>query len=49
MFLSVPALAVLKVIFDRVDSLKPYGLLLGGETVDPSGKPAMSVEKIKSA
>jgi len=49
MFLSVPALAVLKVIFDRVDSLKPYGLLLGGETIDPSGKPAMSVEKIKSA
>ncbi len=49
MFLSVPALAVLKVIFDRVDSLKPYGLLLGGETMDPSGKPAMSIEKIKSA
>jgi predicted PurR-regulated permease PerM len=29
MFLSIPALAVLKVIFDRVEGLKPYGLILG--------------------
>jgi len=29
MFLSIPGLAVLKVIFDRVDHLKPYGMLLG--------------------
>ena len=32
MFLSIPALGVLKVIFDRVDGLKPYGLILGVET-----------------
>lgn len=32
MFLSIPALAVLKVIFDRVEGLKPYGLLLGDES-----------------
>ncbi len=31
MFLSIPALAVLKVIFDRVDSLKPYGIMLGDD------------------
>ncbi len=31
MFLSIPVIAVLKIIFDRVDSLKPWGLLLGEE------------------
>jgi len=31
MFLSIPGMAVLKVIFDRVDGLKPFGLLLGDE------------------
>lgn len=31
MFLSIPALAVLKVIFDRVEGLKPYGMLLGDD------------------
>jgi predicted PurR-regulated permease PerM len=29
MFLSIPGLAILKVIFDRVNGLKPYGMLLG--------------------
>ncbi len=31
MFLSVPVIAVLKIIFDRVEPLKPWGLLLGDE------------------
>ncbi len=31
MFLSIPGVAVLKVIFDRVDGLKPYGMLLGDD------------------
>lgn len=31
MFLSIPVIAVAKIIFDRVDSLKPWGLLLGDE------------------
>jgi predicted PurR-regulated permease PerM len=31
MFLSIPAIAILKVIFDRVDSLKPWGMLLGDD------------------
>ncbi|MFI5131854.1 MAG: AI-2E family transporter [Chitinophagales bacterium] len=30
MFLSIPVLAILKVIFDRVEGLKPWGDLLGG-------------------
>jgi predicted PurR-regulated permease PerM len=29
MFLSIPLTAIIKVIFDRVDSLKPYGFLIG--------------------
>jgi predicted PurR-regulated permease PerM len=29
MFLAIPLIAILKVVFDRVDSLKPIGLLLG--------------------
>lgn len=29
MFLSIPVMAIMKVIFDRVDNLKPWGLLLG--------------------
>ncbi|MEJ1237935.1 AI-2E family transporter [Chryseolinea sp. T2] len=31
MFLSIPLTAILKVIFDRIDSLKPFGFLLGDE------------------
>lgn len=31
MFLSIPAIAILKVIFDRVDDCKPWGMLLGDE------------------
>ena len=31
MFLCIPYLAMLKIIFDRVDSLKPWGILLGEE------------------
>lgn len=32
MFLAIPALAVLKLIFERVDHLKPWAILLGDET-----------------
>lgn len=31
MFLCIPYLAMLKIIFDRVDQLKPWGILLGGD------------------
>lgn len=31
MFLSIPVIAILKAIFDRVESLKPWGLLLGDD------------------
>ncbi len=31
MFLSIPFVAILKIIFDRIDDLKPWGKLLGDE------------------
>ena len=37
MFLSIPLLAIVKVIFDRVAPLKPWGFLLG-DTIPPIGK-----------
>jgi predicted PurR-regulated permease PerM len=36
MFLSIPVIAIMKVIFDRIDSLKPWGLLLGDDIEKPS-------------
>lgn len=33
MFLSIPFIGVLKLIFDRIDELKPWGKLLGTEVV----------------
>lgn len=32
MFLAIPGLAVMKVVFERVDGLKPWAVLLGDET-----------------
>ena len=34
MFLSIPTLAILKIIFDRIETLKPWGFLLGTGVVD---------------
>ena len=31
MLLSIPFIAVLKIVFDRIDDLKPWGCLLGDE------------------
>ncbi|OGX83207.1 AI-2E family transporter [Hymenobacter coccineus] len=31
MFLALPVIAILKIIFDRIESLRPWGLLLGDE------------------
>jgi predicted PurR-regulated permease PerM len=32
MFLSIPLTAILKVVFDHIESLKPWGFLLGNMT-----------------
>lgn len=34
MFLSIPVIAIFKIIFDRIESLKPWGYLLGGDNED---------------
>jgi predicted PurR-regulated permease PerM len=55
MFLSIPFIGILKIIFDRVDGLKPWGKLLGDEIPTHSkhgfafnrkSKPASVSEKI---
>jgi hypothetical protein len=37
MFLSLPLLAIVKVIFDHLESMKPWGFLLG-DTMPPLKK-----------
>jgi putative permease len=38
-FLAIPVIAICKIIFDRVDSLKPWGLLLGDERDEKHPEP----------
>lgn len=38
MFLAIPAIAVLKVIFDHVEDLKPWGMVLGDDVKDERKK-----------
>jgi putative permease len=49
MFLSIPVIAVLKIIFDRIDSLKPWGILLGEEEKTAIVKTNQSVIQPDSA
>jgi predicted PurR-regulated permease PerM len=46
MFLSIPIIAILKIIFDRIESLKPWGYLLGGDTgyKKPADAPSLKPE-----
>ncbi|MXV50462.1 AI-2E family transporter [Pedobacter sp. HMF7647] len=43
MFLCIPYIAIMKVIFDRIDTLKPWGMLLGDE--EPADKPVKKMRK----
>ncbi len=43
MFLAIPAVATLKVIFDHVDELKPWGMLLGDDVKDKKTKKSKPV------
>lgn len=45
MFLSIPLIAIMKIIFDRVDSLKAWGFLLGSGKADKKSK----LKKMKPA
>jgi predicted PurR-regulated permease PerM len=42
MLLSIPVIAVIKVIFDHVDGLKPWGMLLGDDKSEPDSKTALA-------
>lgn len=47
MFLSIPVLAIIKLICDHIDSLKPWGFLLG-DTMPPFMKISRIFKKVKS-
>jgi len=47
MFLSIPLLAIIKVIFDHIEPLKPWGFLLG-DTLPTTSKITPIIKKIKS-
>jgi predicted PurR-regulated permease PerM len=45
MFLCIPAIAILKIIFERVDGLKPWGKLLGEEEKPHKKKKSYKISK----
>jgi len=47
MFLSIPLLAIIKVIFDHIEPLKPWGFLLG-DTMPTTSKITPIIKKIKN-
>jgi AI-2 transport protein TqsA len=52
MFLALPVIAILKIVFDRIAPLKPWGMLLGdeetprGRRINPPSKEAQAAEKV---
>lgn len=46
MFLSIPLLAIIKVIFDHIEPLKPWGFLLG-DTIPTTSKISPIIKKFK--
>ena len=38
-FLAIPVIAMVKIVFDRIDSLKPWGMLLGDEKDEKEPEP----------
>jgi len=50
MFLAIPAMAVCKVIFDKVPELNPWGVLFGDESVDtvPARHTRAALSKIRT-
>lgn len=45
MFLCIPAIAIIKIIFERVDDLKPWGKLLGEEEKPDKKKKSYKISK----
>jgi predicted PurR-regulated permease PerM len=48
MFLALPLTAIVKVIFDRIEPLKPWGFLLG-DVMPPIGKSIFNFRKERAA
>ena len=48
MFLSIPVIAITKIIFDRVETLQPWGHLLGDEKIEPKNFTLKKITKKKS-
>ena len=46
MFLAVPVIAISKVVFDRIENLKPWGMLLGDEKDEE--QPGKLAEEVKN-
>ncbi len=46
LFLSVPTIAFIKIICDQVDSLKPWGMLMGDDKKVPQNKLYKGLQKI---
>ncbi|GAB3571675.1 AI-2E family transporter [Hymenobacter daeguensis] len=50
MFLALPVIAIVKIVFDRIEPLKPWGMVLGdeetprGRKVNPASKAALAAE-----
>ncbi len=42
MFLAIPIIAILKIIFDRVEELQPYGMLLGDQIPGVDETPSLN-------
>jgi predicted PurR-regulated permease PerM len=49
MFLSIPAIAIMKVIFDRVESLRAWGVLLGDQTPEQAGSNLFRLKRRRRA
>jgi len=49
MFLSIPGIAVMKAIFDRVDDLKPWGMLMGDDLSMVNPRVRKRIEKAKGS
>ena len=45
-FLALPVIAILKIIFDRIDEMKPWGLLMGDDTTPQKAGLYKRIEKI---
>lgn len=45
MFLSIPGIAIMKSIFDRVDDLKPWGIILGDDRAPDRGTVRKMIRK----